>query len=202
MSIAEEKTEWATTRTTFLGVLYDGESQVLSILEEKRFRAVELLNIFVQKRKATVKDMQCLAGYLNFLMRAIFPGQTFTRRMYVKFNSKSANLRSYHHVKLDREFKADCWTWLDFLQCDQNNQNNLRKTVCHPWVDLSANKQAPELYFFTDSSGGLTSGGMGGVFGESWFKAQWDKDFLAMKKPSIAYLELFALVSSILIWKD
>ena len=104
--IAEEKTEWATTRTTFLGVLFDGESQVLSILEEKRFRAVELLNIFVQKRKATVKDMQCLAGYLNFLMRAIFPGQTFTRRMYAKFNSKSANFRSYHHVKLDREFKA------------------------------------------------------------------------------------------------
>ena len=69
-------------------------------------------------------------------------------------------------------------------------------------MDLSANKQAPELDFFTDSSGGLTSGGMGGVFGESWFKAQWDKDFLAMKKPSIAYLELFALVSSVLIWKD
>ena len=197
--IAEEKTELADTRVVFLGILLDGESQILSIPEEKRARAVELLKIFGEKRKATVKDLQRLAGYLNFLNQAIVPGRTFTRRMYAKFNSKCEDLKSYHHVKLDAEFKADCQTWLEFLTCD--DQNNLSKTVCRPWLDISINKQAPELDFYTDSSASLSSGGMGGVFGEEWFKAQWNREFIKTCKPSIAYLELFALVTAVLIWK-
>ena len=148
-----------------------------------------------------MKDMQRLAGYLNFLTRAVFPGRTFTRRMYAKFSKQSEKLKDYHHVKLDKEFKDDCKTWMEFLECDVTNQNQLSKTVCRPWVDWSLSKAATELDFYTNSSAGLETGGMGGVFGSHWFMAQWDRDFLRINKPSITYLELFALVSATLIWK-
>ena len=83
--VALEKTEWATSRIIFLGILIDGVGHVLSIPEEKRIRAVKMLQYFIQKRKAKVKEMQKLAGFLNFLNRAIVPGRAFTRRMYAKF---------------------------------------------------------------------------------------------------------------------
>ena len=37
-----------------------------------------------------MKELQSLYGFLNFIGRAVFPGRTFTRRMYAKF-SKSFN---------------------------------------------------------------------------------------------------------------
>ena len=48
-------------------------------------RAVNTLRYLLGKKKATVKDLESLAGLLNFLNRAIFPGRAFTHRMYAKF---------------------------------------------------------------------------------------------------------------------
>ena len=76
--IAEEKTELGDTRIVFLGILIDGQAHILSIPEEKRIRTINMLTLFSSKRKATVKDIQWLSGYLNFLTKAIFPGRTFT----------------------------------------------------------------------------------------------------------------------------
>ena len=170
---------------------------MLSVPDEKHLRVVNMLTLFISKRKATIKDMQRLAGYLNFLNRAIFPGRTFTRRMYAKFKATAQNLKSYHHIKLDNEFKDDCRTWLEFLN-DKNGK--ISKAVCRPWVDLTENKQAPELDFYTDSSGSTTHGGCGGVFGKAWFAAEWSQSLMEEKEPSITYLELFALVMAITIW--
>ena len=72
--IAMEKTEWATQLVMFLGILLNGIHFTLSVPEEKRVKAVELLQIFRQKRSTTVKELQALCGYLNFLCRAVHPG--------------------------------------------------------------------------------------------------------------------------------
>ena len=80
-----EKTEWGSTWVIFLGVLLDGEKYIIAIPEDKRIRALNSLEELVNKKKATVKQIQSLAGLLNFLNRAIVPGHAFTRRMYAKF---------------------------------------------------------------------------------------------------------------------
>ena len=41
--IADEKTEWATTRVVFLGLLLDGVLMILCIPEQKRQKAIKLL---------------------------------------------------------------------------------------------------------------------------------------------------------------
>ena len=56
------KTEWATTKLVFLGILLDGENYILAELEEKRLKA---LKKFIEKKKATVKELQSLARTLN-----------------------------------------------------------------------------------------------------------------------------------------
>ena len=143
--------------------------------------------------------MERLAGYLNFLTRAIYPGRTFTRRMYAKFKTtkEGKHLKGYHHVTLDAKFKADCQTWLEFLKNKAINTN-----VCCPWVDWdNLEDTTTVLDFYTDASGSETSGGMGCMFGSHWTLAGWSPQFLKVKKPSIKFLELFALVAGIRIWK-
>ena len=99
---------------------------VLCIPEEKRIKAINLLSRFMSKRKAKVKEIQSLCGFLKFLNRAIHPGRVFMRHMYSTYSTiwtnkqrdsgkgRSFNLKPYHHIKLDNEFKADCKIWLQF----------------------------------------------------------------------------------------
>ena len=77
--IAQDKTEKANTIMVFLGILMDGEWYVLVVPEEKCVRSLnELLNL-LDKKKATVKELQSITSLLNFLNRAIYPGRAFTR---------------------------------------------------------------------------------------------------------------------------
>ena len=94
--IAEDKTEWGTTVIVFLGILLDGINWVLSIPLEKRDRAEYLLKYMIDKKKVMVKDLQNLCGNLNFLCKAIYPGRTFTHRMYAKF----AGLSNSHNLPI------------------------------------------------------------------------------------------------------
>ena len=82
LPVSLDKTEWACEKLVFLGIMLDGTNFVLAIPPEKRDRALNLLNYFRDKKKATVRQLQVLTGYLNFLTRAIFPGRAFTRRIY------------------------------------------------------------------------------------------------------------------------
>ena len=59
-------------------MLLDGRGLTIAVPEDKRARAVQLLEIMVCKKKATVKGLQKLCGYLNFLTKAIVPGCVFS----------------------------------------------------------------------------------------------------------------------------
>ena len=103
----------------------------------------------IDRKKTTVKDLQSLCGYLNFLNKVIFPGRVFTCRMYSKYaqitgNTEAKKLKQHHHVKLDKEFKSDCAVWLSFL----DDATNINCVVNRPMVDLSLAVLAEQLLFF------------------------------------------------------
>ena len=174
--IALEKTEWASARIVFLGILMDGEFMILAIPQEKRERAIKMLREFIIKKKATVQELQKLCGFLNFLNKAIVPGKAFMRRMYAKcsgngkssshkFNdptNKFAKLKAHHHVRLDGEFKADCKVWLEFL-----TDNDFRKIVNRPMIDLSLNRMSEEIRFYSDASAAENLG-YGCILNKCW----------------------------------
>ena len=196
--VAQEKTEWASRSVVFLGVLLDGWNLILSIPEEKRLKALGMLQSFSDGKKVKVKELQELTGYLNFLSKAIFPGQAFTRRMYSKFSnvlSKGSQVKSYHHIRIDKEFRFDCEVWRIFLEMDKCT------LVCRPMVDLNTVVQASTIGFFTDASGNYSLG-FGGAYDNQWFYGGWDSEFMEFAKPSIAFMELYALTAGVLIWSD
>ena len=203
--VSMEKTEWASDRTIFLGILLDGRHLVLVVPEEKRRVATALLEEFKAKKKATVKDLQKLCGYLNFSCKAIFPGRTFVRRMYAKYravfnlngsspkNQYEYKLKQHHHVKLHSEFKADCEVWLCFLN------NSELPTLCRQMVDVNEEEMdlsSVEIGFTSDASAAQDLG-FGAIFGTRWIRGDWGPAFIKYEKPSIEYLELFALCAGI-----
>ena len=192
--VSLEKTQWSSSYIIFLGIMLDGEHFTLSIPEDKRAKALTMLELFTDKKKSTVKHLQILTGYLNFLSRAVVPGRAFTRRIYAKFsNLDRTKLKHYHHVSLDAEFKFDCEVWRLFLL------HSSSRTICRPMVDLEKLVSAQELCFYTDSSA-REDLGCGGIFNTEWFFLQWEPGYIRQNNPSIEYLELFAVCAGVLTW--
>ena len=152
-----------------------------------------MLDLILSKIKAKVKDLEQLAGYLNFLNKAIVPGRAFTRRMYAKFSYVKTNLKQYHHIILDKEFKEDCRIWKQFL--DENNS----QSILRPFIDLDLSFNVTQLRFYTDASAN-GSLGFGCLFNEEWCFKQWEPGFIQQMNPSIEFLELYALCVGIFTW--
>ena len=66
-----------TTRIIFLGIPLDGEFKVMAVPEEKRIKALNQIDNLISKRKAQVKQLQQLAGMLNFLFMSSLSRQGF-----------------------------------------------------------------------------------------------------------------------------
>ena len=189
LPVALEKTKWSLTLIVFLGILVDGKNLILALPLEKQRKALNLLNDIRDRKKSTVKHLQVLTGYLNFLTKAIFAGRTYTRRMYNKF--ADCNLKPYHHVRLDAEFKLDCEIWKTFWLHYENI------ALCQAMVDLNHFLTSMQLSFFSDASANPELRA-GGVFNKKWWFMKWEPGFVNICKPPIEYLELFGVVASVL----
>ena len=150
----------------------------------------------MDKKKSTVRDMQHLTGFLNFINKAVVPGRAFTRCMYSKFNSavKENNLNQYHHIRLDDEFKQDCAMWLYFL--DKNQQ----RAVARPFLDLANHEETCVKLEFTSDASLSEKLGFGARFNRKWCYGKWPKGFIKNKRPSFEYAELYGLCVAIHIW--
>ena len=73
--------------------------------------------------------------------------------------------------------------------------------LARPFLDFSGQGclNAEKIFMFSDASGNYELG-LGAICGTSWTFAQWPNKFCNMKKPSIEYLELFAVLTGVLLW--
>ena len=84
----------------FFGMLLDGELMLMIIPEQKRLRAVGMVESVKKNKKTAVLQLQQLCGFLNFLHKAI-PGRAFTCCLYAK-NSRLTDLS-----KVGYKYKCD-----------------------------------------------------------------------------------------------
>ena len=182
------KTYWGTQILAFLGLLINTISRMVGIPADKVERALYLIEEILKNksRKTTVHRLQKLCGFLNFLCQCIYPGRTFTRRLYAHFSSK---LAPHHHIRVTGEMKEDLRTWQVFLKEPM--------VYCRPFMDFSRVLIAEDLDWYTDTSGRI---GYGGILQNEFFYGQWPLNFLLRKFPSIEYLELYAVAVSVLLW--
>ena len=111
------------------------------------------------------------------------------RWMYAKFAGVS--LLPHYHINVDKEFKADCLMWLEFLR-----QPN---SICRPFIDFPSKLMVDEIIFFTDASGAEHLG-FGGTFENDWTYSMWESDFIHTFRPNIEYLQLYTMAVAIELW--
>ena len=112
--VSIEKTFWSDTRMTFLGFLIDSVQQLILVPVEKLEKAKNLLSASLAKKKITVRELQKICGFLNFLGRCIVPGRAFTRRLYAY--TAGNKMKPHHHIRINQEMRGDLTTWLTFIQ--------------------------------------------------------------------------------------
>ena len=187
--VSLEKTFWATTKLTFLGLLIDTINQWVCIPVEKIKKAKLLIESILDKesKKVTLNQLQKVCGFLNFLGRCVIPGRAFTRRLYIY--TANDKLKPHHHIRVNAEMRDDLRMWLTFLS---------HPTVfSRPFLDFSTCIVVDETDMYSDASGKI---GFGAICGESWMHQIWCPIFLERKKPSIEYLELYAVTAAVLAW--
>ena len=140
--------------------------------------------------KATVLEFQKLCGVLNFLCRCIVPGRAFVRRLYINTTKQGVRLKPHHHVKITEEHRLDLLVWKQFITTPDS--------YYRPFMDIEG-LNAKEIDMFSDASGNFRLG-FGAYCGPEWTFGQWDEEFCQKHRPSIEYLELFAVVVGVLNW--
>ena len=193
--VSIEKTFWCETSMTFLGYLLNAESKLVCVPIEKIVKALEMIQVFIAKKKVTVLQVQKLCGFLNFLGRCIIPGRAFTRRLYSTI-AGNKKLKQHHHVRIKVENRLDLEMWEKFLQHPSIFSKN--------FTDFSHNDYQ-EIAFYSDASGNFSLGFGAWCVNEdsgvnSYIQGRWSYQFMKRHKPSIEFLELFAVTTGIMAW--
>ena len=164
---------------TFLGVQINTVTLELALPPKKLEETKEVIASFVNRKRATKRQLQQLAGKLNWACRVVCGGRTFLRRILNCMNAMLSNRAKYY---LRPEFRKDVFWWHNFLQVFNGKHLLLNKL---PIVDTK-----------TDACQ-LAVG--------AYFRGDWVYSFLLADAPPLAplhinYKEAFAICLAARCW--
>ena len=96
----------------FLGILFNTITMTLQITPDRLCEIKELLENWLNRRSATLKDLQSLLGKLNFASNTVRSGRVFVSRLINNLSKFPENRRR----KIDSEMKRDILWWSIFME--------------------------------------------------------------------------------------
>ena len=179
--LAPEKTVGPSQILEFAGISLDTVDMAASLPQDKVTKFMSYLDTMLVSKSVQLRDIQGLAGMLNFACGVIAPARAFSRRLY---NLSIGLSRPYHHRKVTNQVKLDLLVWKEFLLSYNRQTFFLDYRFLSPDV----------LQLFTDSSSTI---GYGGFFGSRWFSGTWSDKTRGL---NIALLELYPICLAIKLW--
>ena len=151
--------------------------------EGKLRRLVSTSSEWGDKKVCTRRELESLVGLLNHVCKVVQPGRSFLRRMIslLTATSRSHSSKPFHHIRLNREFRADLIWWRTFVE---------------PWngVGLMHRVGDPDHVFSSDASG---LWGCGAWHESLWFQFEWDS---ISQDWDISAKELFPILVAVAVW--
>ena len=168
-----------TQKLTFLGIEIDSKDMELRLSDDKLANLQAELAAFSERKRASKKQLQSLAGKLNWASAVVRGGRVFLRRI---IDGIAALKKDWHKAKLIGEIKRDILWWRDFI----STFNGKAMILDH----------IPITSVFTDA---CKTGG-GGVYNQDWFYANWQADYPFVAHLHINEIEAFSVVLASLRW--
>ena len=110
--LALEKVEGPTTCLPFLGIILDSERMEVRLPNDKLARIQGLLATWLDKKKATKREILSLVGLLQHAAKVVRCGRSFVSRMY----STAAKVQELEYfTRLNIDFRSDLSWWHTFL---------------------------------------------------------------------------------------
>lgn len=131
-----------TQKLTFLGVELDTVKREMALPAEKLDELQQVISSFCRKRRTNKKQLQRLAGKLNWACRVVYGGRTFLRRIIDTMNSLSPTGK----FRLTQEFRDDIHWWHSFLR-EFNGKRAFLSQQPITDVDTDACRLAAGAYF-------------------------------------------------------
>ena len=174
----EESSEKAcppNTQMTFIGVLFNSQDLTLSVTPERVKEILELVNIWLLKSTATLKELQSLIGKLSFIASCVHSSRIFIARLLNWLRSipekQSAQPVPSHITK-------DLMWWKRFLKVF----NGISMMLLEDW-------SSPDEVFACDAC----ISGCGGIMQTSYFHEQFPPGVTKLRL-HINALELLTIV--------
>ena len=167
------------TTITFLGIEIDSLAMCLRLPDEKIIQIREELARFQGRKRASKKQLQSLAGKLNFCASVVFGGRVFSRRIIDTVNMLKAD---HHKVRLSGNIRADISWWYSFMA----TFNGKSMLLDHQ----------PIISVFTDSCDIAA----GRVYNGDWYYLNWELDWPFVANLHINSKEVLAVFLAVCRW--
>lgn len=168
-----------TQRITFLGIELDSIEMTLRLPQDKLDLLRQELKSFLNRNRASKRQLQSLAGRLSWAASVVRGGRVFLRRI---FNKISMLRHGSHRTQLSTEVRQDINWW---FQCVHvfNGKSALLDSL-------------PLECVFTDAS----NDGGGGYFQGDWFYFNWAIDWPEASEFHINEKEIVAVTLAAYRW--
>ena len=176
--LALDKIEGPACCLTFLGIEINTEAGILRLPQDKLDRLHACCRQWATRKACKRRELEALIGTLQHACKVIRPGRSFLRRM---IDLLRVPARPHHHVRLNRQFRADLQWW---------------RTFATGWngVAVLPPEHAPTFSLTSDASGHW---GCGAWTQQSWFQFEWPD---AARSHHISFKELFAVLLACVLW--
>ena len=174
--ISWKKVVSPSTQVEFLGVMVDSVKGTASLSKVKLAKLYEKLCSFSGKKRASRKQLQSLAGSLNWACQVVQGGRYFLRRI---LDAIQRLKEPSHKCKLSKEFGKDLAWWLKYMYY-------FNSTFYY--------REANNVCMLTDScveGAGVFASGM-------WRYVNWCKDYPKLAHLHINYKEVLIAIIGVL----
>ena len=180
--LAEEKTEGPAQCLSFAGIELDTTVMEARLPKEKVLKYHELAVEHARKKKATLKELQSLIGFLNHCCVIIPAGRAFLRRL---IDLTKGVTQPHYHIRYNANVRADLTIWANFLE----HFNGRSMFISNNWDGPTV------LWVYTDSS----HSGFGAVFNNLWLNGSWP---IHWKNFHISLLEVYPILVALYTWAN